>query len=129
MLSEFNFWLAGAGLLTFLTFVLHTFVATKRVATPLLDTGSALSSKSRFTNYYCWHAISFVLLLQTGCFFWSARIGNNPDLGYAATIMALGFLVWNVGMNIWLRPKTSAAPQWIFWLPISGLAITWIFTR
>ena len=89
MLENVNIWLFGAGVMTVVTFALHTFVATKRVASPLLDPETNLSSKARYTNYYCWHAITFVLVVQAACFFWAAMPGNNPDLGYAATVLAL----------------------------------------
>lgn len=118
-----NIYFLCAGLLTAVTFALHTFVATTRVATPLLADDTQLSSKSRYTNYYCWHAVTITLVVQAGCFFWAALPGKNLDLAVVATVLAVAFLLWNVVLNIWLRPKRSAAPQWMFWLPISVFGI------
>ena len=124
MLDQINLWLVAAGLLTLITCALHTFVATARVATPLLSPNVELSSKSRYTNYYCWHAISLTLLVQASCFFWGALPNSHPDSAIIATILAIAFLIWNVGFNIWQRPKRSAAPQWMFWLPITVFGVT-----
>ncbi len=123
MFDQLNYWLIAAGLLTLLTCALHTFVATARVATPLLSHNSNLSSKSRYTNYYTWHSITLTLLVQAGCFIWGALPNSHPDSAIIATVLATGFLAWNVGLNIWQKPKRSAAPQWMFWLPITAFGI------
>ena len=123
MFDGMNIYLASAGLLTVVTFALHTFIATSRVATPLLAADCQLSSKSRYTNYYCWHAITLTLVVQAGCFFWAAMPGKNLDLAVAATVLAIAYLLWNVALNLWLGPKRSSAPQWMFWVPISALGI------
>lgn len=75
------------------------------------------------TNYYYWHAITITIFVQAGCYFWAALPGENIDLAVLATILAFGFLVWNVALNLWLKPKPSAAPQWIFWVPVLMLGV------
>ncbi len=128
MFIGLNWWLAAAALASFVTFAIHTFVGTGQIARPLLDPGLKLSSVSRYTNYYCWHLVTITLLAQAACFAWAALPSRAPDLAVLATVLAAGFLAWNITLNLWRRLPIAVAPQWVFFAPITILGAVGLAT-
>ena len=66
-------WLAV--IMSFITFVIHTFVGGPRVAKPLLE-NTNLPIASKWLNYYTWHITTIFTLLMGGAY---AYVALNPD--------------------------------------------------
>ncbi len=123
MLSQIDLWYALAACMALAIFAIHTFIGGPEIAGPLMDKSLPLKDVPRYTNYYCWHLVTITLFAQAAGFAWSAMPGNNPDLGVAATILSIGFLLWNIGLNLGWRLRFATAPQWVFFLPLSVLGL------
>ena len=54
-------WFIGATLLSFATCAIHVVAGGRFVAQPLLQAND-LARIAKFTNYYCWHLVTIVLL-------------------------------------------------------------------
>ncbi len=61
------------------TFAVHFFVGGKYVATPLLNS-TCLPPASKWLNYFCWHVVSVLLLLEIAAFAWTATHPPGVEL-------------------------------------------------
>ena len=65
--------------MSFVTFLVHTFIGGPKVAGPLLkDTGLPIASK--WLNYYCWHVTTIYTLLMGGAYAYVALNPEKPEL-------------------------------------------------
>jgi hypothetical protein len=106
----------ASGLSLFTTLV-HIFAGGKSVAKPLLK--SALSAEPKFTNYYCWHMVSIVLLSISIVFYLAARAYVSLDLSQYITVLVFLFSLWSIILTVWKKQKFLVLPQWILFLPIA----------
>ena len=119
-----------ANMLTFLAFVIHTFVGDKelKVNEPIEETGEKLQKREKWTMARCgWHWVSVDLLLATiglGLINFTNYFDNEKTLLQILTIYFLGYAIaWAFTIVISKQfPKNYLKlGQWILLLMISGL--------
>ena len=66
-------WAAAA--MSFITFMVHTFIGGPKVAGPLLE-NTTLPIASKWLNYYCWHITTIYTFLMGGAY---AYVALNPN--------------------------------------------------
>ena len=115
-----NIWFLAAGLLSLSLCLLHVFGGGKVAARPLLGTND-LNSVAKYTNYYCWHIVTIVIAGLGVMFLFAAYVESARELAVAASLFALLFSLWNIGLYFWVRKKFRHwydLAQWLFFLPI-----------
>jgi hypothetical protein len=113
--NPFFLWLAS--IFNLITAVIHFFVGGKFVAKPLLN--SSLKTVAKYTNYYCWHMVSIILVAMSLAFALAALYPSAWDLGAAALLLAISFLLWSVALWTWKNINPLKLPQWILFMFIS----------
>ena len=116
-----NGWLIAAAAASFLVALTHIFAGTKPIVGPLLRV-EGLNHVSRFTNYYCWHIVSILLLAMAAGFAYAALRPAVP-LAVMMTFFAGAFMVWSVGLILWKRLRPFHMPQWALFLPVTAFGI------
>jgi len=115
-----NIWFLGAGILSFSLCLLHIFGGGKVAARPLLDTDD-LNPVAKYTNYYCWHIVTIVIAGLGVMFLFAAYYVSARELAVAASLFALSFSLWNIGLYFWAQKQFRHwydLAQWLFFLPI-----------
>ena len=115
-----NGFLLLAAVASLITFGLHVFAAGPKVAAPLLR-AKDIKPVAKYTNYYCWHIVSIVLLAMGGAYFWAAKYPDGLELAVLATAMAFSFMIWGLALIVWKRQPTRFMPQWVLFAVITGL--------
>jgi hypothetical protein len=105
---------ALAGLLSLITFGVHTFVGGIFVARPLLKARD-LTPASRWLNYYTWHMATVMLLFMAAGFVWAALLPDAIEIAFLLTAMAAVFSA----LCVWVAIKGGIAPwrfpaAWLF---------------
>lgn len=121
-----NPWFLVAALVCGFTLVMHLVPGGRAAVRPLLDPELKMRKFPRYSNYFCWHIVSLTLAALTAAFAWSAMAGTNIDLAIAATLLSAAILAWNVTLNVWQKLPRHAAPQWVFFAPITILGLAGI---
>lgn len=103
------------------TCLLHIFVGGPSTAKPLLE--SDLDSVAKYTNYYCWHLVTITLAAMTAAYLISALTPSAWELAVAATLLAAGFAIWSIALNLIKKTHPLALPQWILFIPITVFGI------
>lgn len=116
-----NIALAIAAGLTLITWGIHTFVGTPLTVGPLLK--AKMHPVPKYTNYYCWHMVTLVLLAMAGSFAYAAWTPSGLDVAVLATVMAVSFMVWSLVLVLWKYRKPWHLPQWSLFLAISIAAV------
>jgi len=65
--------------LSFVTFLVHTFIGGSRVAGPLLK-NTSLPIASKWLNYYCWHVTTIYTLFMGGGYAFVALNPGKPEI-------------------------------------------------
>ncbi|GAA6171606.1 hypothetical protein NBRC116592_12760 [Colwellia sp. KU-HH00111] len=81
-----------AVVMSFVTFLVHTFVGSRRVAQPLL-VNTSLPIASKWLNYYCWHITTIYTFLMGGGYAYVALNPNKPELVVFLSILNSCFAV------------------------------------
>ncbi len=98
--------------LSFVTFLVHTFLGGSRVAGPLLK-NTSLPVASKWLNYYCWHVTTIYTLFMGGAYAYVALNPGKPELVVFLSILntALALLSAAVALkgniNPFRFPSTS----------------------
>lgn len=116
-----NAWMITAAVLSAFTAAVHFFAGGCEIARPLLASRE-LRAVPKFTNYYCWHMVTIILVVMSGAFTYSAMIGAR-DMAVLATLLALLFAVWSLAMIAWKRLNPMRFPQWALFLPIAAAGV------
>ena len=116
-----NYALAAASGLTAVVWALHTFVGGPATAGPLL--ASSLPPVAKYTNYYCWHLVTIVLLGLSGAFAYAAVVPAGRDVAVLATVTVVAFALWSVLLILWKHRRPWQLPQWLLFLAIGGAAL------
>ena len=110
----------AAGLSAF-TACIHAFLGGRDVARPLLQADMARVPK--FTNYYCWHIVTIVLVAMA-LGFAHAAVAPAAMIGAVTwTLIAAAFAVWSIALFLWKRMHPFALPQWALFAPIAALGV------
>lgn len=76
----------AAVVMSFVTFLVHTFVGSARVAQPLLA-NTSLPIASKWLNYYCWHITTIYTFLMGAGYAYVALNPNKPELAVFLSIL------------------------------------------
>ena len=115
----------AAAVVSFATFVTHTFIGGPRVAAPLLA-GTQLPPASKWLNYYCWHLATVFLLAMPFGFGYVALNPDRPELAVFLTILSGALSVLSAAVAIKgrihpLRFPSTTLFALIFLLGTAGL--------
>ncbi|MCF6236328.1 MAG: hypothetical protein L3J70_08180 [Gammaproteobacteria bacterium] len=80
----------SAVVMSFITFVVHTFIGGPLVAKPLLE-NKDLPIASKWLNYYTWHITTIFTLLMGGAYGYVALNPMNTELVFFLTILTGAF--------------------------------------
>lgn len=109
-----NYYLFAAGGISAYICLLHTFYGGKTVAKPLLKAND-IQSTAKYTQYYCWHLVTFTLAMLAAGFIYAANWATNSDIAWFSTILASGFAIWGLVLPPLVKEKYSKMPQgWLF---------------
>ena len=112
----------SAAIVSLFTWGVHTFLGGPAVAKPLLD--SDMEEVAKYTNYYCWHAITIVLFAMAGGYAYAAFVPAGWDVAALFTFLAVAFAVWSWVLIFWSKRTALELPQWTLFLAIS-IAAGW----
>lgn len=76
--------------MSLVTFAIHTFVGSARVAAPLLE-NTSLPLASKWLNYYCWHITTLYTFFMGGAYAYVAFNPNKPELVVFLSILNVSF--------------------------------------
>jgi len=102
----------AAVVMSFVTFLVHTFIGGSKVAEPLLK-DTSLPPASRWLNYYCWHVTTIYTFLMGWGYAYVALNPDRPELVIFLSILntALSVLSYAVAtkgnINPFRFPSTS----------------------
>lgn len=117
LLSELNVWLIGAaGILSLATALIHIFLGGREIAKPLL--ASELKRVPKYTNYYCWHMVSIILVTMAGCYALALLSPVGWPLAVLATFLAWAFAIWSFVLMVGTKSRVIELPQWILFVSI-----------
>ncbi len=103
-------WVAAG--MSFLTFLIHTFVGGPRVAGPLLK-NTSLPIASKWLNYYCWHITTIYTFLMGGAYAYVALNPDRPEMIVFLSILNTALAILSAvvalkgGINPFRFPSTS----------------------
>tara|TARA_R110002167_G_scaffold359423_1_gene576078 strand:- start:1049 stop:1423 length:375 start_codon:yes stop_codon:yes gene_type:complete len=103
-------WAAVA--MSFVTFLVHTFIGGPRVAGPLLK-NTSLPIASKWLNYYCWHITTIYTFLMGGAYAYVALNPNKPELVVFLSILNVSLAILSAmvaikgNINPFRFPSTS----------------------
>jgi len=113
------YWLYAASVLSGMTALLHIFGGGKSTAKPLLE--SSLDDEAKYTNYYCWHIVTIIIITMAVCFFLAARSERFLELGMLSSVLSIAFGLWSCLLIYIKKLKPFGLPQWLIFLPIGLL--------
>ena len=116
-----NIGLLVAAVLTLATWAIHTFLGGPAVARPLLE--SEMEEVAKYTNYYCWHIVTLVLIVMAGGYGYAAFVPGGADVAVLLTLLSVGFTVWSLVLVAWSKRTALELPQWTLFLGISVAAV------
>ena len=123
-----NAFLMAASFLSLMWALLHIFAGGVSIARPLLN-AEGLHPIPKYTQYYCWHMVSFVLLSMAATYFVAALGSEKVQLvAVVATAHALFFALLGLILPPLKIIKYKHMPQgWLF-VPVvilGVLGLTW----
>lgn len=122
-----NWFLFAAAVVSLITFFVHTFVGGYQVAKPLLN-ASGIQETTKLTTYYCWHICTILFLVMTCAYAYVALLQFDIPLTVTVTSIAAGCALLSIGLITVLKLKPLDYPQWIFFIPITLLAVLGLFS-
>ena len=114
--------LLAVGLLSLLTALTHLFLGGHFIVRPLLR-ATDLRRVPKVTAYYAWHLVTIVLFTMSGGFFFAAAHPEQRALVIVFAFIAGAASVLNFSLMIYFKEKPSRLIQWIFFVPITILAL------
>ena len=107
-----------AGIISFITFIVHTFVGGAEIADPLMET-TDLQEIPKLTAYYCWHMVTLLLFSMSCAYLYVAIIQPSLPLTVVMTGLAGACGVLSAAMVIMRKLKPLDYPQWLLLLTIA----------
>jgi hypothetical protein len=113
-------WTGAAAVAAFATFLIHTVLGGREIATPLLAAGD-LARIPKFTSYYCWHMVTIVLFAMAAGLAWGGWTGDRAMI-IAVFALAVAFCALSIAMVRAFRVSPWHMPQWSLFLVIAILS-------
>jgi len=117
-----NGWFLAGAILSGFTWGIHTFLGGPPTVGPLLES-SDIDPVAKYTNYYCWHIVTIVLLAMPTGFALAAFRAQSRELAILMTAMSAAFMLWSVVLILWKYRHPWKLPQWTLFLPITAVGI------
>ncbi len=117
-----NMWFLAAGFGSLFICWVHVVFGGKDIARPLLATEN-ISRMVKYTHYYCWHMVSIVLGVMGLMFLWAAKYQSGVELAFTASVFALAFTLWSLGIVAINKGRWKLFPQWILFAPVAIIGI------
>lgn len=111
------FWLYTASVLSAITALIHIFGGGKTVAQPLLE--SSMNDEAKYTNYYCWHMVTIIIVAMAMCFFLAAHNVEFRELAVLSSALSFVFALWSCMLIYMKKQKPFGLPQWLLFFPIA----------
>ncbi len=89
-MQVYMLWIAA--IMSFVTFIVHTFAGGPRVARPLLA-DKTLPIASKWLNYYCWHITTLYTFFMAWAFIYVAFNPSKPELVVFVSILNAAFSI------------------------------------
>lgn len=115
----------ATALLSLVTFYIHTFIGSPRVATPLLNNKN-LPPASKWLNYFCWHIVTRYLLLMSGAYAYVAMHQDRPELVVFLTILNSALSILSVAVAIKAKINPFRFPSTTLFALISICGFFWL---
>lgn len=123
-----NYLMWVAVVLSFITFYVHTFIGSPRVAIPLLM-NKDLPRASKWLNFYCWHMVTIYLFIMGGGYVFVALHQERPELVVFLTILNTNFAILSVIVAIKGKIKPLHFPSTTLFTLLSLVGISWLMIR
>lgn len=111
-----------AVVVSFITFIVHTFIGGPRIAGPLLK-NSSLPIASKWLNYYCWHITTIYTFLMGGAYAYVALHPDKPELVVFLSILNTAFACLSVAVVIKGNINPLRFPSTSLFATVSTLGI------
>ncbi|TNE62366.1 MAG: hypothetical protein EP335_12285 [Alphaproteobacteria bacterium] len=121
-----NSYFLTAGLFSALTAFIHMRFGGREIAGPLLAARD-LHPVAKYTNYFCWHMVSIVIVMMAGCYLYAALKPGAVELAGLATLLAFAFAFWNLALIVWKQQRFDYMPQWALFLAIGFAGVIGFF--
>lgn len=113
-----NHYLAAAGGISFVTFLVHTIAGGREVVGPLTS-APGLPRIPMLVAYYCWHMVTILLAAMAAGFAYAALRPDGFVLAVALTLLSGAFALLSVGMAVATRSRLRDLPQWTLFVAIA----------
>ncbi len=113
-------WAAAA--MSFVTFLVHTFIGGPRVAVPLLEDRN-LPIASKWLNYYCWHITTIYTFLMGGAYAYVAMNPEKPELVVFLSILNCALSVLSAVVAIKGKINPFRFPSTSLFASVSALGL------
>lgn len=111
-----------AVVISFITFLVHTFVGGPIVAKPLLENKS-IPIASKWLNYYCWHITTIYTFLMGGAYAYVALNPDKPELVVFLSILNTSFALLSAFIAIKGKINPFRFPSTSLFATVSVLGI------
>ena len=111
------YWLYAASALSGFTALLHIFGGGKSAAKPLLE--SSMNDEAKYTNYYCWHMVTIIIISLSVCFLLAARNVEFRELAILSVALCFAFALWSCFLIYIKKQKPFVLPQWVLFFLIA----------
>jgi hypothetical protein len=117
-----NYYFLAAAVLSLFSWGVHTFAGGPPTVGPLLRSQD-IDPVAKYTNYYCWHIVTIVLLSMAAGFGLAAYREQSFDIAILMTVLSGAFLLWSIVLIAWKYRHPWKLPQWTLFLPLTALGI------
>ena len=104
--------------------LIHFFAGGAEIAAPLLQ--SSLDPVVKVTLYFCWHIVSFLLLIMTACFLVPFFRSDGRAFVLIATLFTWMIALWNVAYVLMDQLPFIYLPQWVLFVAIGVPATAYL---
>ncbi|WP_421724353.1 hypothetical protein [Bauldia sp.] len=109
-----DYWFVAAGVVSGLIAAIHLVPGGRTVARPLLN-AQDIAPVAKYVNYYCWHNVSFVLILMAGLFVAAGYGYFATAFGLVGILLAAFLCIWGLALPVLKRQRFTDMPQgWLF---------------
>lgn len=117
-----DWYLTAAAVVSLFTCGVHAFLGGPATVGPLLASED-IDPVAKYTNYYCWHIVTAVLLAMPAGFAAAAYWPDSWELAVMMTALSGAFLLWNIILIVWKYREPWKMPQWTLFAPITALGV------